>query len=616
MDAFKNYLQKLRRRDSNEPDTPDFVCNMENINNKAFVFDNFDLPISYLDKKDVHKLDDAIKTDLELVVSPNTPMYHHLLRPTDEFAKDLIPKWSQSYTNNVDFLRDSQTIVENMQEYKAQYVGYVSGVNDTKLKKCWSAIKEDPDFIEKHNFMEWSILKHLNEQDGFLLCMSYLHVLSPILSLIMPIILLIIPFFLIKLQGYSITLATYIDVLKDIAKHHFIGKMLSSCDGFSPKTFGYIIVSVVFYFMQIYQNVVSLSRFHRNMQALTDQLCDIAVHTKHSIHSMTTYLGLNSGLSSYTGFCRKVQEHKDVLEEIDGMLGGVVPFQVSIGQLNRSGYLLMCYYNLYNNTKYSDALKYSFGFRGYIDGLIGLHDLLDKQKVSICNFDLEEQTAIKGEYYPPFADNETIIVNDCDLSNNIILTGVNASGKTTYLKSSLINILFSQQFGLGFYKNAIINPYTHLHSYLNIPDTSGRDSLFQAESRRCKEIIDSVVYSGDGSRHFCMFDELYSGTNPVEATQSSYGFLLYLSKHENVDFILTTHYVELCKKIEDAECDNITNYRTVIDKNNGGGGFIYRYKIEHGICDVQGAIEVLKAMDYPAEILETINRYDSSDANK
>lgn len=55
-----------------------------------------------------------------------------------------------------------------------------------------------------------------------------------------------------------------------------------------------------------------------------------------------------------------------------------------------------------------------------------------------------------------------------------------------------MNIILSQQIGYGFYDSANINPYDYLHSYLNIPDTSGRDSLFQAESRRCKEILDSL----------------------------------------------------------------------------------------------------------------------------
>ena len=50
--------------------------------------------------------------------------------------------------------------------------------------------------------------------------------------------------------------------------------------------------------------------------------------------------------------------------------------------------------------------------------------------------------------------------------------------ETTLLKSTLINLILSQQIGFGFYKSAYINPYKHIHCYINIPDTSGRDSLF------------------------------------------------------------------------------------------------------------------------------------------
>ena len=119
----------------------------------------------------------------------------------------------------------------------------------------------------------------------------------------------------------------------------------------------------------------------------------------------------------------------------------------------------------------------------------------------------------------------------------MIISAPNKGGKTTILKTSAINIIFSQQFGCGFYKSANIKPYTHIHSYLNIPDTSERDSLFQAESRRCKDIIDIIVENNDTHyRHFCIFDELYSGTNPTEATQAGKAFLEYLSSYDSVTF--------------------------------------------------------------------------------
>ncbi len=65
----------------------------------------------------------------------------------------------------------------------------------------------------------------------------------------------------------------------------------------------------------------------------------------------------------------------------------------------------------------------------------------------------------------------------------MIITGPNASGKTTILKTTLINTILTQQFGCGFYSEATMYPFNHIHCYLNIPDTSGRDSLFQSETR-------------------------------------------------------------------------------------------------------------------------------------
>ena len=106
-------------------------------------------------------------------------------------------------------------------------------------------------------------------------------------------------------------------------------------------------------------------------------------------------------------------------------------------------------------------------------------------------------------YHPSIEDP---IKNNIDLSKNKIITGPNASGKTTILKTLLINVILSQQYGYGYFDNGVLNPYQHIHCYLNIPDTSGRDSLFQAEARRCKEILDLIEENPD-NRHICIFDE-------------------------------------------------------------------------------------------------------------
>jgi DNA mismatch repair ATPase MutS len=195
----------------------------------------------------------------------------------------------------------------------------------------------------------------------------------------------------------------------------------------------------------------------------------------------------------------------------------------------------------------------------------------------------------------------------------MIITGVNASGKTTYLKTTTINILLSQQFGMGFYKSGRICPFTYIHSYLNIPDTSGRDSLFQAESRRCKDIIDAIAKTStrnsnnellsEEGRHFVIFDELYSGTNPDEAVKSAVSLLKYLAKFSNVRFMLTTHYLKICKTFR--KSDKISNYKMRV-KVNENGNMQYLYTIKRGISKIQGGVEILKMMNYPEEILQDI----------
>jgi DNA mismatch repair ATPase MutS len=185
----------------------------------------------------------------------------------------------------------------------------------------------------------------------------------------------------------------------------------------------------------------------------------------------------------------------------------------------------------------------------------------------------------------------------------MIITGVNASGKTTTLKTTALNIIFSQQFGFGFYESANLVPYKYIHSYLNIPDTSGRDSLFQAESRRCKEILDKIRDAPDTDRHFCIFDELYSGTNPTEAAKSAHSLLNYLSKKSNVRFVLTTHYVNVCRKFKKSVL--VKNHKMIVDTGTNGE-FIYTYKMGKGISTQEGGIAILKTMDYPAEIINTI----------
>lgn len=614
---FTNLCLKLSNK-LNKPLQDIHESTKESPNNSDnSMYDPFKLPITYLPPTDIHPIQSTLATDLELTSTPDskqTAMYNILFRPNHELAKSMTKEWSKQYTSNIAFLKDSQTVLVNTNTIAA--TKSVFQYND--VMDVWKSVKMDNYFLEKYSFIEWEMLEYLNKSSSFLQSLSIIHLLSPIMTLVMPIILLLIPFILLKIQGIPISLTTYIIVLKDIAKSHFIGKALGSITGkFDITNMVYFLMICAFFLFQIYQNVISFYRFYDNIKLINLHLCNMKTYLQYSIHNMESFVHVNSKCATYSEFNKDVLKHSNVLKELLEKIENIPPFSLSLTKFNGMGYMLKCYYDLYSNSSYESSIKYSFGFEGYFDNLKGVYSHVLNNTINNTTYNTKELFELKDQYYISHI-NDLHITNDFKMDKNIIITGVNASGKTTMLKSITLNILFSQQIGYGFYKKCKLHPYTNIHSYLNIPDTSGRDSLFQAESRRCKEIID-VIGNYDvpsKSRHFCIFDELYSGTNPNDAVKSSFAFLSYLSKYSNVDFILTTHYTPVCLKFEESSHINcINNYKMDVHQDDDGK-LKFSYKLKPGICTIQGALEILKEMEYPDEIIDTIIKYDNTDSNE
>jgi len=571
-----------------------------------FEITNFKLPIEYLEPDEIHSLSNVVSNDLELSNNQdgsNNTMYDYAFKPNHIFSKKMISKWNSKYTTNNAFLNDTQNVLKSIHNYKSEMMNIKHSVKCEKLIKIWKDVKQDESFMEKYNFIEWNILKHLNYSESFLQCFSVINILSPLISLIIPIIFLIFPFLLLKLQRIPITFSVYLDVLKSIAKNHFIGKTLMNIQSLSWDKIIYILITFSLYVLQIYQNVMSCYRFYNNIQKMNDYLYELRDYTKYSIDSMESFANIIKDYDTYSPFYQDLKLNCHYLQLFNKQLNSITPFRFSVSKFSSIGYMLKSYYEFYSNKTYENALQFSFGFEGYINNLLGLHSNINDGFISYADFEEDAVTDFKDQYYPPLMD-QLPVKNSCKFDKNMIISSPNKSGKTTILKTTTINIIFTQQFGCGFYKSAKLTPYSHIHSYLNIPDTSGRDSLFQAESRRCKEIIDNIkLNSGSKCRHFCIFDELYSGTNPEEASKAGHAFLKYLNGFSNVDYILTTHYFAICNKFKKSK--QVQNYKMEVNILKDGT-FEYTYKIKKGVSKIKGGIRVLKDMDYPDEIIDTI----------
>ena len=604
--------------------------------------DIFKLPICF--NPEVKILKDAIITDLELnktitseaetdadaeLKETNKPIYSHVFNPTNSLGNKILEILPSYYTTDVQFLKDNQTLLTSISTKSIDEFNLTDFEIEETLA-AWNEIKAETGFCEKYLYVDWDFAKFLNNNPLFLQLMSIYNVASPLLSLCLPIVVLIIPFFVIKFKGLDINIKDYTEILRELIQNHAIAKIFTS---FHEVDFGekiYILVSAAFYLFSIYQNILTCIRFYSNMKKIHDYLDKFKKYIAYTIKTMDYHLDKSSKLTSFNHFNNSIVKYKNILYKISEEIAKVTEFSFSFSKITQIGHIMYVFYQLFDNSEYNDAFIYSFGFNGYYNLLYGLNMNITNLKLNKATFVSKERKKevkerkekrkdkrekkdkinsfsnpiFKKMYYPKFITDSNVIMNDCDLDKNMIITGPNASGKTTILKSAFINILLSQQIGFGCFESLDFYPYDDFHCYLNIPDTSGRDSLFQAEARQCKEIIDTInagenLGEKECKRHFCIFDELYSGTNPDEAILSAKSFMDYIVKNDNVTCLLTTHYTKLCKQLE--KNIKIQNFSMNTVKKNDG--FEYTYKLVEGISKIKGGLKVLRDMNYPKEIL-------------
>ena len=565
---------------------------------------HFKMPIFYNDKK--MKIKQHIVTDLELVktidASGCKPIYNYFFNNDNDVSEKLIEQVADYYTTDVDFITQNQELLKSYKPCDKKYTTYSQ--NYGNILEIWNEIKCETDFKEKYYYIDWPMLEFLNKSEHFLQFMSMYNLASPVISLLIPFFFFIVPFFIIIFKGLDLTVNQYIEVLKVLAQSHAIGKLFTQFNDVSFNEKIYLLISAAFYFFSIYQNVTVCLKFHNNMIKINKHFDEINNYIDYTIKSMDNYLIYSTDLSTQNMFNNVLREKKQILENLRKKFAFITEYKVtSVKKIQEIGHILKYFYELHDDLVYNEVIMYSLGFNGYIDCLEGLQNNIEERKINYSAFVKSKGKAqFKNNYYGPLKDDNPI-KNTIKFKKNIIVTGPNASGKTTILKSTLINIILTQQFGCGFYDSAQINPFKYIHCYLNIPDTSGRDSLFQAEARRCKDILD-LVKTNEDETHFCGFDELYSGTNPDEAVTSSTAFMNYLIKNPNVNCILTTHFIKVCKKLQKNK--NIINCHMETEKKDNK--LIYKYKLLDGISEVKGGVAVLTAMDYPKEIISnTIN---------
>lgn len=270
-----------------------------------------------------------------------------------------------------------------------------------------------------------------------------------------------------------------------------------------------------------------------------------------------------------------------------------------INSYNTKGILLKDFKIILNiKNDLSNLMKYV----GIIDTINSNAILVDKYKYCFVEYLVSDKPVINlNNIYHPLIDNS--IKNSININaKNLVITGPNAAGKSTFIKSLCINILFSQTLGLASCENFCMTPFKIIETYLHIPDINGVSSLFENEMNRSKNYINKIKLLNKDEFSFIIMDEIFSSTNHIEGASGAYAILKSLSKNKNNITIITTHYKQLIK-LEKNTKKRFLNYKFEINRDKNGE-LNYDYKLKKGYTNQTIALELLKKNNFDNEIIE------------
>lgn len=193
--------------------------------------------------------------------------------------------------------------------------------------------------------------------------------------------------------------------------------------------------------------------------------------------------------------------------------------------------------------------------------------------------------------------------NPVDLSKNIVITGPNAAGKTTYVKTILSNVVLSQSLGIAYALKANVMIYDTISSFMRITDTLGSKSYFEAEAEYCLNMMKQAKELQDkNEKGLFLMDEPMHSTPPTEGMSTAFAVAEYMGKLSGINIILTTHFHKLTS-LENEYPDKFLNLSVeAIPKDNG---FIFPYNIRKGHSYQCIAIELLLTKQFPKSVIDT-----------
>lgn len=201
---------------------------------------------------------------------------------------------------------------------------------------------------------------------------------------------------------------------------------------------------------------------------------------------------------------------------------------------------------------------------------------------------------MEGMYHPLLKEP---VPNDLIPEKSMLITGSNASGKSTCLRTAIVCALMAQTMCTCTCKRYTASPFRIYTSLALSDDLLAGESYYIAEIKSLKRILDARSQEGF---ILCAIDEVLRGTNTIERISASAKVLKAL-KHFSVLCLIATHDTELCA-ISGSDYQLAHFEETVCDQE-----IHFDYKLKPGPAETRNAILLLKLMGFDDAIVKAAN---------
>ncbi len=230
---------------------------------------------------------------------------------------------------------------------------------------------------------------------------------------------------------------------------------------------------------------------------------------------------------------------------------------------------------------------------GYLEAAVSIGLYRSSLNNGYCKPEFTYEGMEISEGYHPMI--ETPVKNSICEKGGVLLTGSNASGKSTFLKMLAINALMAQTIytaAASKYNSA----FCCLYSSMSLrDDLENEESYFIVEIKSLKRILDQ--YGKNKIKILCFVDEVLRGTNTVERIAASTQILDSMNG-AGIQCFAATHDIELTHLLE----EHYANYH--FEEEIKDGDVLFNYQLMEGRATTRNAIKLLEIIGYEEEVIQ------------